>query len=85
MPGLIDKLPESPLGLKGKPGPIFESVFQKSTSDIQALSTNNNLKSSQDMILGRTYGKGVNITKAPPSRLDLGGQTPKEYTKNLPK
>ena len=85
MPGLIDKLPESPLGLRGKPGPIFESVFQKSTSDIQALSTNNRLKSSQDMVLGRTYGKDNNITKVPPPRLDLGGQTPKEYTKNLPK
>lgn len=85
MPGLIDKLPSSPLGLKGKPGPIFEDIFQKSTSDIQALSTNNSLKSSQDMILGRTYGKGSNITKVPPSRLDLGGQTPKQYTKNLPK
>lgn len=85
MAGLIDKLPSSPLGLKGKPGPNFENVFQKSTSDIQALASNNALKSSQDMITGRTYGRGNNIVKVPASRLDLGGQTPKQYTQNLPK
>jgi hypothetical protein len=78
---LFDKLKTGLYGLKGEKGPIFESESQRSTSNIQALSKNNKIVSSQDMTLGRTYGQAPNRTKVSPSSLDLGGVTPKEYTR----
>ena len=77
---LFDKLKtDGTLSLKGQPGPNFESESQRSTSDIQALSKNNNLASSQDLISGRTYGPSSNRTKVAPSILDLDGKTPAKY------
>jgi hypothetical protein len=83
--GLIDKLTTSKFGLGGKPGPNFENVSQKSTSDIQALTQGNKLASSQDLIKGRTYGTGANIVHVAPSSLDLNGVTPDQYINHLPK
>jgi hypothetical protein len=78
---LFDKLKTGLLGLKGQPGPNFENEGQRTSSNIQALSQNNKIVSSQDMTLGRTYGQAPNRTKVTPSSLDLGGITPKEYTR----
>lgn len=80
---LFDKLKDGLLGLKGQPGPNFENEGQRTSSNIQALSKNNKIVSSQDMVLGRTYGQAPNRTKVTPSSLDLGGITPKEYTRIL--
>ena len=74
---LFDKLKTGLLGLKGQPGPNFENEGQRTSSNIQALSQNNKIVSSQDMTLGRTYGQAPNRTKVAPSGLDLGGVTPK--------
>ena len=80
---LFDKLRTGLLGLKGQPGPNFENEGQRTSSNIQALSKNNKIVSSQDMVLGRTYGQAPNRVKVAPSSLDLGGITPKEYTRIL--
>lgn len=80
---LFDKLKDGLLGLKGQPGPNFENEGQRASSNIQALSKNNKIVSSQDMVLGRTYGQAPNRVKVAPSGLDLSGVTPKEYTKIL--
>jgi hypothetical protein len=55
---LEKRLPFSRLGLGGNPGPIFENESQRAISDIQALSKNNQLISSQDLLTGRKYGTG---------------------------
>jgi hypothetical protein len=80
---LFDKLRTGLLGLKGQPGPNFENEGQRTSSNIQALVKNNKLVSSQDLNLGRTYGQAPNQVKVASSGLDLGGATPKEYTKLL--
>lgn len=71
--GLLDKLKNSILGLRGLPGPTFETESQRTTSDIQALTNKNLLKSSQDLLTGRRYGKGRFTTFVPPSKLDASG------------
>ena len=81
---LYDLLPTSPLGLKGQPGPTFENISQRYTSDIQALAPAGALLSSQDMISGRTYAVGYKPAFAPPSQLDLNGQTPNNPSKGIP-
>jgi hypothetical protein len=80
---LFSKLKDSLLGLKGEPGPNFENEGQKVSSNIQALSKNNIMVSSQDLISGRTYGNGTDRVKIAPSALDLNGKTPLSYTKAL--
>lgn len=70
---LDKRLPFSRLGLAGNPGNEFENVSQKSTSDIQALSKNNALQSSQDLLSGRKYGTGRFTVFVQPSSLDTGG------------
>lgn len=70
---IADQLKGGTLSLKGNPGPNFENEGQKVTSNIQALAGNNILKSSQDMTLGRKYGKGRFTTFVPPSTLDANG------------
>jgi len=80
---LFDKLKNGLLGLKGQPGPNFENEGQRTSSNIQALSKNNKIISSQDMVLGRKYGQAPNQVKVNPSSLDLNGVTPNEYTKIL--
>ncbi len=82
--GLLQLLPTSKFGLGGKPGPEFENERQKSTSNIQALVKGQSLASSQDIITGRSYGKGKFTAFAPPSQLDLNGQTPDGYLNHLP-
>jgi hypothetical protein len=82
---LMDPIKTSPYGLKGQKGPMFENISQKTTSDIQALSPAGSLISSQDMISGRSYGQpGVPVAFAPPSVLDLNGQTPNNPSKEVP-
>ena len=52
---LFDKLKNSgTLSLKGNSGPTFENEGQKSSYNIQALTDNNTLISSQDLQIGRT-------------------------------
>jgi hypothetical protein len=70
---LDKRLEFSQLGLGGKQGPTFENVGQFSTSDIQGLVKNNELKSSQDLLTGRFYGKGRFTTFVSPSTLDSNG------------
>jgi len=70
---LEKRLDFSQLGLQGKNQPSFENVGQMTTSDIQAKSQNNILKSSQDLLTGRKYGKGRFTTFVSPSRLDASG------------
>lgn len=82
--GLLQLLPTSKFGLGGKPGPEFENVNQKSTSNIQALVKGQALVSSQDMTSGRSYGKGKFTAFAPASQLDLDGKTPDGYLNHLP-
>lgn len=67
------------LSLRGNPGPAFENEGQRTSSNIQALVSNNNLVSSQDLRLGRTYGNSQNRTRVAPSKLDLDGKTPQQY------
>ena len=76
---LFDKLKTGLYSLKGQTGPAFENEGQRSSSNIQALSKNNVLISSQDLISGRTTGN----TKIAPSKLDLNGKTPAQYTQIL--
>ena len=76
---LFDKLKDSTLSLNGQPGPNFENETQRFTSNIQALARNNNLVSSQDLQLGRTYGQSPNRTTVPTSVLDINGTTPANY------
>jgi hypothetical protein len=80
---LFDKLKDSTLSLNGQPGPNFENETQRFTSNIQALAKNNNLVSSQDLQLGRTYGQAPNRTKVPTSVLDINGATPLKYVEAL--
>ena len=70
---LDKRLPFSSLGLGGKPGTQFESVSQQTTSDIQALASNNLLQNSQDLLTGRKYGKGRFSVFVPASKLDGNG------------
>lgn len=65
---LFDKLKNSNYSLKGQQGPNFENEGQRSTSNIQALVSNNTLISSQD------------LSK---SNLDLNNKTPLKYVDNL--
>ena len=76
---LFDKLKTGLYSLKGQAGPTFENEGQRTSSNIQALSKNNILISSQDLISGRTTG----TTKIKPSGLDLNGKTPNQYTQIL--
>jgi len=76
---LFSKLADSTLSLKGQPGPNFENEGQKVSSNIQALTKNNQLVSSQDLKSGRIYGSSPNRTRIAPSTLDLSGITPKQY------
>jgi hypothetical protein len=80
---LFDKLKDSIISLKGQPGPNFENEGQRTSSTIQALSKNNTLVSSQDMISGREYGQSPNRTKVAPSQLDINGKTPLKYVESL--
>ena len=53
---LLDPLNTSRYGLSGIPGPTFENLGQKYTSEIQARTTlpiSNTLAKSQDLITGR--------------------------------
>lgn len=70
---LDKRLGFSQLGLNGKKGPEFENESQFATSDIQALVKNNTLKSSQDLLTGRFYGKGRFTTFVSPSKFDNSG------------
>jgi len=77
---LFDKLRnEGNLSLKGNPGPTFENEGQKTSSNIQALASNNILIESQDLVSGRTYGNNRNRVRVAPSELDLNGTTPQQY------
>jgi hypothetical protein len=78
---LFDKLKTGLYGLKGQQGPAFENEGQRNSSNIQALSKNNVLISSQDLISGRNTG----TTKIKPSGLDLNGKTPAQYTNEITK
>jgi hypothetical protein len=83
---VVDQLKGGTLSLKGNQGPIFETEGQRTTSDIQALSGNNALKSSQDLISGRRYGKGRFTTFVSPSSLDASGlPVGPEYKKSGPR
>lgn len=82
---IIDQLKGGSLSLHGQKGDNFENLAQKFTSDIQGLTKGGSLVSSQDLISGRTYGKGANITYVAPSVLDKDGKAPKRYLDNLPK
>lgn len=70
---LLGMLPLSRFGMGGNPGPTFENESQRTTSNIQALATNNNLRSSQDLISGRFYGTGRFTVFQSPSVLDMNG------------
>jgi len=70
---LEKRLAFSGLGLQGKTQPVFESVSQMTTSDIQARAKNNALQSSQDLLTGRKYGKGRFTVFVPASTLDGNG------------
>ena len=74
----------SKLGLKGQNGPEFENEGQKTTSDIQALANGGALIDSQDMLKGRIYAVGYKPAFAPPSQLDLNGQTPDNPSSQVP-
>jgi len=76
---LFSKLKDSNYSLKGQSGPNFENEGQRTSSNIQALTKNNTLISSQDLTLGRTYGQGGTTVKINPSKLDLNGTTPQQY------
>jgi hypothetical protein len=77
---LFDKLKNSgTLSLKGNSGPAFENEGQRTSSNIQALASNNILIESQDLVSGRTYGNSPNRIKISPSELDLNGKTPQQY------
>lgn len=77
---LFDKLRNSgTLSLRGNNGPTFENEGQRTSSNIQALASNNTLIESQDLITGRTYGNSPNRIKIAPSKLDLNGTTPEQY------
>lgn len=65
---IINQLQGGTLSLKGNPGPNFENVGQKTTSNIQALASNNALKGSQDLLTGRKYGIGRFTMFIPPSQ-----------------
>lgn len=65
---IIDQLQGGTLSLNGNKGPNFENVDQKTTSNIQALTKNNALVSSQDLISGRTTGTGRFTVFNPPSQ-----------------
>lgn len=80
---LFSKLKDSTFSLKGQKGPTFENEGQRTSSNIQALTKNNKLVSSQDLISGRTYGPAQNRAKAAPSVLDLNGETPQQYLNML--
>lgn len=80
---LFDKLKTSNYSLKGQQGPNFENEGQKTSSNIQALSKNNMLVSSQDLLTGRSYGQSPNQVKVNPSKLDLNGITPQQYVNTL--
>ena len=83
---LFDKLKDSgTLSLRGQLGPTFENEGQRASSNIQALVSNNNLISSQDLKSGRTYGNSPNRVKVSPSILDLDGTTPKQYLNTFEK
>lgn len=83
---VIDQLKGGNLSLKGIQGPIFETEGQRTTSDIQASAQNNLLKSSQDLISGRRYGKGRFTTFVSPSSLDASGlPVGSEYKNSGPK
>jgi hypothetical protein len=78
MPNVIDQLsgptPQK-LSLEGNPGPTFETEGQRATSNIQGLSRNGVLQSSQGLIAGRRYGIGrfsvfVNPSEPPVSAPD---------------
>jgi hypothetical protein len=70
---LEKRLPFSGLGLQGLSGPTFENESQRAVSDIQALSKNNVIQSSQDLFAGRNYGKGRFTVFVPHSLLNTGG------------
>jgi hypothetical protein len=81
---LFDKLRNSgTLSLKGNIGPTFENEGQRTSSNIQALTKNNILIESQDLVTGRTYGNSPNRIKVAPSDLDINGKTPQQYVNNL--
>lgn len=80
---LFDKLKDSNISLKGQQGPSFENEGQRASSNIQALSRNNVLVSSQDLIEGRVYGQTPNRVKVVPSSLDIDGKTPLQYVNQL--
>jgi hypothetical protein len=83
---ISDQLKSGTLSLKGNQGPIFETEGQRTTSNIQALVGNNALKSSQDLLSGRRYGKGRFTTFVPPSTLDASGlPVGTEYKNSGPK
>lgn len=80
---LFDKLRNSgTLSLKGNNGPTFENEGQRTSSNIQALTKNNILISSQDLAEGRSYGQ-TNPVRIVPSALDINGVTPQQYVNNL--
>jgi hypothetical protein len=70
MPQILDQLtdPKGTLSLNGNPGPTFENEGQRNTSDIQGLSSNNQLQASQDLLTGRRYGRGRFIVFQPASQ-----------------
>jgi len=70
---LEKRLDFSQLGNQGKPLPNFENIGQMTTSDIHAKTQNSILRSSQDLLTGRKYGRGRFTTFVPPSRLDASG------------
>lgn len=83
---VIDQLKGGNLSLKGVQGPTFETEGQRTTSNIQAKAQNNLLKSSQDLISGRRYGKGRFTTFVSPSALDANGlPVGSEYKNSGPK
>jgi hypothetical protein len=67
---LLDKLKFSKYSLKGQPGPNFENVGQKTTSDIQALAPNGELLKSQDLLSGRKVGSNLAVSNPPVSAPD---------------
>lgn len=65
---IINQLQGGTLSLNGNSGPNFENIGQKTSSDIQALASNNALKGSQDLLTGRIYGRGRFTVFVPPSQ-----------------
>lgn len=81
---LFEKLKNNgTLSLKGQTGPTFENEGQRTSSNIQALTKNNVLIESQDLVSGRTYSNSSNRVKISPSSLDLNGTTPEQHTSTL--